>query len=235
MFTKSAAFYDAIYHWKDYESEAAQIHQIIQARKRSAGNRLLDVACGTGSHAVYLQAHYAITGVDLDGKLLGIARQRLPDSAFHEMPMQALDLDEQFDAVICLFSSIAYVREVNALKETLRRFHAHTVPGGVVIVEPWLTPEVIRPQHIRTQLVEGKDLDIVRMARTEVIGRVSVLHFEYLVGTPNAIEHFSERHEMALFTHEEYLHAFADAGLEVEHIPEGITGRGLYIGVRPVT
>lgn len=39
-----------------------------------------------------------------------------------------------------------------------------------------------------------------------------------------------EPHEIALFTTEEQLEAFREAGLEVEHDPEGLMGRGLYVG-----
>ena len=53
-----------------------------------------------------------------------------------------------------------------------------------------------------------------------------------MVGTPQGIETFKERHELGLFTHEEYLGAFRNAGLEVNHDPEGLDGRGLYIGLK---
>ena len=60
---------------------------------------------------------------------------------------------------------------------------------------------------------------------------VAVLLFHYLVGTPQGVEHFTERHELALFSHEEYLAAFRAAGLEVVYDEEGLMGRGLYIGI----
>jgi ubiquinone/menaquinone biosynthesis C-methylase UbiE len=48
MFTQSAEFYDAIYHFKDYRAEAERLHALIQTHVRRPARTLLDVACGTG-------------------------------------------------------------------------------------------------------------------------------------------------------------------------------------------
>ena len=79
MFTKSAAFYDAIYSFKDYAEESRLAEEFIRKYKISPGNSLLDVACGTGQHAQYLRENYQVAGLDLDAGLLEVARQRLPD------------------------------------------------------------------------------------------------------------------------------------------------------------
>jgi len=52
----------------------------------------------------------------------------------------------------------------------------------------------------------------------------------HLVATPNRVEHFVERLELGLFTHDEYLDAFRSAGFETSYDSEGLMGRGLYIG-----
>jgi hypothetical protein len=63
-------------------------------------------------------------------------------------------------------------------------------------------------------------------------GSVSVIDFHYLVGEASGIRHFSERHELGLFTEADYIAAFEAAELDPLHDPEGLTGRGLYVGVR---
>ena len=53
--------------------------------------------------------------------------------------------------------------------------------------------------------------------------------FHYLRGTPDGIEHYSERMELALFTRDEMTRAFESAGMAVRYDPEGLMGRGLYL------
>ena len=68
-----------------------------------------------------------------------------------------------------------------------------------------------------------------RMSRLEVDGRISRLHFEYLIGRASGIERAAEVHELGLFTVEEMLGCFHGAGLRVEHDPKGPFDRGLYV------
>lgn len=232
MFTRSARLYDAIYHWKDYIAEAAWIHELVQARKPGA-TTLLDVACGTGAHLVELARWYRCVGVDVDPKLLAVARERLPaEVELREADMRDFDLGRRFDAVTCLFSSIGYVDGVDELACAVGSMARHLEPGGVLVVEPWLSPERVVVPHVGAVFVDEPELKIARMNAIEVDGNRSILELHYLVGRPDGVEHFTELHELTLFTDDETLDAFRSAGLEVEHDPDdGPMGRGLYVGV----
>jgi len=59
--------------------------------------------------------------------------------------------------------------------------------------------------------------------------------FHYLVGTPEGITHFTERHELGLFTSDEYSNAFRDCGMKVVYYSKGLMGRGLYVAMKPLT
>jgi SAM-dependent methyltransferase len=230
LFNRSADIYDAVYSFKDYAGEAERIHELIQARTPGAST-LLDVACGTGMHLEQLARWYEVQGLDLNEEFVTIARDRLGEQAhIHLADMTSFELGRVFDAVTCLFSSIAYVGTEPALDAAVVAMARHLKPGGTLIVEPWVTPEnwlVGRP-HLLT--VDQPELKI---ARTTVSGRegdLAILAFDYLVATPEGTRHFSERHEAALFTDEQYRQSFERAGLNVEHDYYGLIGRGLYLG-----
>jgi SAM-dependent methyltransferase len=228
VFSRSARIYDAIYaSIRDYPREAAELDRLIQERRPGA-RTLLDVACGTAAHLEHLTG-YEVEGLDLDPEMLAVARERLPDVPLHEGDMADFDLGKRFDAVVCMFSSIGYVRTEEGLRSAIAAMARHLEPGGVLVVEPWLSPGVWRDRHVGAVFVDEPELKIARMNVAEREGNVSMVVFEYLVGTPDGIERFSEPHELGLFTVGQYLAAFRAAGLEVDHDPEGPMGRGLYI------
>ena len=234
MFTKSAELYDAIYR-KEYAAEVARLEEFIRRHKRSAGNGLLDVACGTGGHIKHLRERYRVEGLDLDPSILAVARRDNPGVPFHEADMISFDLPQRFDVVACLASSIGYARTVDGLHAALRTFARHLVPGGVALVEPWITSDRYEPGRVIARSVDEPELKVARINVSSVEGRLAVLNSHYLVGTPEGVEHFTERHELGLFTEEEYMQAFRGAGLDTAYDPHGLIGRGMYIGVKPLT
>jgi SAM-dependent methyltransferase len=233
VFTRSARLYDAVYaSIRDYPREAAELDELIQTR-RSGARTLLDVACGTGAHLEHLTKRYEVEGLDADPKMLAVARERLPDVPFHEADMADFNLGKRFDAVVCMFSSIGYVKSEERLRAAIAAMARHLEPGGVLLVEPWLEPHVWQERHVGATFVDEPELKIARMNIAASRDGVSIVDFHYLVGTPDGVEHFTELHELGLFTVEQHTEAFRAAGVEVEHDPEGPMGRGLYVGLAP--
>ena len=231
MYRQWAAYYDAIYSaiGKDYALEAQRIHALIQQHKRSTGNALLDVACGTGGHIAHLRQNYMVEGLDLDAEMLAIARSKHPDVVFHQGDMVDFELGRRFDAIVCLFSAIAYTITVPRLRQALTTMRRHLYPGGVVIVEPFIPPEGFTDRHVSADFVDQPDFKLARMCVSRRQGTVATLDFHFMVATPQGIRQFSDRHDLALFTHGDYTEAFRAAGMEAIHDPQGLIGRGLYI------
>jgi SAM-dependent methyltransferase len=234
VFTKSQAFYEAIYdaRGKDYAAEAAWLRAAIGAANPRA-RRLLDVACGTGAHLRYLRRHFDVAGVDADAAMIAIANERLGNVPLHVARMQNLTVDVPYDALICLFGSIGYVEDEAELRTTIAHFADAVGSGGLVIVEPWLHPEDWRDGTIDAAFVDQPNLKIARISTSERYDTTSVIRFEYLVGEATGVSGFSETHRLQLFTNEQYLAAFEAAGLHPRNERSDLFYRGLYIAVKP--
>ena len=232
MFSKTAQYYDKIYSFKDYHAEVERLEGLLRRHVHVKGGQLLDVACGTGCHIEYLKEHFKVEGLDIAEELLDIARQRNPGIVFHQGDMTDFDLGRQFDVVTCLFSSIGYVKTQDRLARASRCMANHLKPGGVLVIEPWFTPDTWKPNTVHALFIDEAELKIARVNTSHVDGRLSFLDMHYLIGTPERTEHFVERHELGLFTVEEMKEALEAAGLDVTYDEEGPTGRGVFMGLR---
>ncbi|MBC8453294.1 MAG: class I SAM-dependent methyltransferase [Chloroflexi bacterium] len=230
MFTKTAKYYDAVYAYKDYEAESKLIASLVNERVPNA-KTLLDVACGTGKHLEHLSKQFESTGVDLDAEMLTVARQRVSGVPLHNGDMGEFNLDTGFDAVTCLFSSIAYMKTVERLNQAVANMAAHVNQGGLLMIEQWLTPQTWLSGKVHADKYETDDGFVLRMAVSEPVERGQLV-LEYMIGDSSGISKVTETHEMGWFTHDEYINAFEKASLQVEHLEESLTGRGIYIGTK---
>jgi SAM-dependent methyltransferase len=232
MYTESVRYYDQIYGFKDYKAEAEHMVAVIRENLRSGGNRLLDVACGTGLHMEHLKEQFIVEGLDVSEEMLELACQRNPGVMFHHGDMVDFSLGRTFDVVTCFFSSIGYVKTVENLGRAISCMARHLVTGGIIVLEPWFTPENWQANTVHASFIDEPDLKIARINTSLAVGRLSYFDLHYLIGTPECTKHFVEHHELGLFEADEMAAAFNAADLEVHYDPEGLTGRGLYIGLK---
>lgn len=230
MFSASAEFYDLIYStFKDYVAEVEQITSLLR-RLNPECETVLDVACGTGEHARLLAARgFVVDGVDLDPAFVGIAAQKHPAGQFFAADMSDFHLSGRYDAVLCLFGSIGYLKTLDRVGRALACFREHLAPGGTIIIEPWFEPGTLDPARVFRHAGEGNGVRVSRVSRMEIEGRISRIHFEYEIADATGTRRSSEVHELGLFTRAELLRTFQGIGLQVDHDPKGLTDRGLYV------
>jgi len=229
VFSKTARYYDKLYAKKDYAGEVQRLIALLGVEPDRSQKTLLDVACGTGGHLEHLAKNFRVEGLDICPELLEIARARAPGVPFHLGDMTDFSLGEQFDIVICLFSSIGYVKTLDKLKDAVCSMTAHLKPQGVLAIEPWFTPENWHPNTVHGMYIDEPELKIARMNTSFVKGKVSVFDLHHLVGTPEGTEYLVEHHELGLFEVKEMISVMEEVGLTVKYDPDGLTGRGLYI------
>ena len=127
-----------------WQRQLADVQARLLARASLASSeRVLDVACGTGlvsfdaARAVGPQGR--VLGVDLSGKMVGIARQRaaqqqLSNVSFARMDAEALALpDASFDVALCALGLMYMPEPEQALHEMRRVLR----PSGRMVISVW--------------------------------------------------------------------------------------------------
>ncbi len=77
--------------------------------------------------------------------------------------MTACDLGRTFDIVTCLFSAIGYVKTLDNLTRAVQCMVHHLTPGGVLVIEPWFTPDTRYAPSVHAELVDEPNLKIARV------------------------------------------------------------------------
>ena len=188
MFTKTAKHYDAVYSDKDYQGESEILASLIRERVPNA-KTLLAVACGTGRHLEHLARQFDCTGIDLDDEMLAMARERIPAVTLHNGDMRDFTLDDRFDVVACLFSSIGYTKTVENMNRATSNMASHVLPGGILVIEPWITPESWIVGKAGSSTAETDDFIVTRMMIAEPVERGRVV-FEHMIGDSGGIHRY---------------------------------------------
>jgi ubiquinone/menaquinone biosynthesis C-methylase UbiE len=226
-----AARYDLIYADKPYRSEADFIADWVGRIRRGTGpGSLMDVACGTGRHALELAAMgWHVTGVDYNRELLERAREgastRGLEVAFLEQDMRELDVDGRpFDVITCLFDSIGYGLKEEPIVEALRGMAKHLTPNGVLAVEFLHAAAVVQhysPVKVRRFPTPAGGL-ILRISETELDRANQLIHVSYelieLKGDGAGYERATETQSNRFFSPEEMRAMMTRAGLDVHAI-----------------
>jgi ubiquinone/menaquinone biosynthesis C-methylase UbiE len=234
LYGRSAKYYDKIYSFKDYKKESEKIHRYVVRYKKSHGRDLLDVACGTGSHIGFLKKWYNVEGLDNNQFMLSQARKKHPSVRFSNADMTRFKLNHQYDVITCLFSAIGHLKNQTRLVQAVRNMARHLKPGGLLILEPSFDPDKWNVGRIDANFVNEPKLKIARMNISGRKKNFGILNMHHLIASPNGIEHFVEHAEMNLFRAKEYVLALKRAGLEFVYDKDGLMGRGLYLGLKPV-
>jgi SAM-dependent methyltransferase len=132
---------------------------LLDLLARAPGQRVIDLACGTGLHAEYLAGHgAAVTAVDLSPDMIAYAEERRghPNIQFRTGDMCQV-AGGPWDVALCLGNSLSLLPSWEAVGAVLRRVHDVLSSGGLFCVQV-LNYHALSAQEPRHR-VESKQLD----------------------------------------------------------------------------
>jgi len=145
-----------------------------------------------------------------------------------------MSLGKIFDVIICMFSSIGYVKTHLNLEKTIRNFAKHMKKGGLALIEPWHTKlaYILGSPHMETH--NGNNIKIARLSVPRARGNLSVIDMHCLIAESDEdVNYFSDRHELGLFEVDETLRIMKKAGLQSKFLKRGLVReRGMFVGVK---
>jgi len=124
------------------ELAAGEVYFLVEALRLAPTQRLLEVPCGAGRHAVELACRgYTVTGVALNSDVIAAARHRSAARGaavdLRQGDMRRLDevLErEVYDAAFCFWGGFGYFDDAGNVS-FLKGMHGALAPGGWLLVD----------------------------------------------------------------------------------------------------
>ena len=227
IFEKYAEYYDLLYQDKNYIEEAEFIHQIIK-RHHPNTESILDMGCGTGTHAFRLyDKGYQIVGIDnstifIEKSLSKLSQlnHRHSDLIFKKADLRSVRLNRKFDVVISLFHVMSYQITNEDLKAAFRTAKDHLNEGGLFIFDCWYGPAVLgEGPTVRIKTVEDEIIKITRTAEPEILPNDNIVSVNYHLNVQDKetqkVSEITETHKMRYLFKPEILEFLSNVGLEL--------------------
>jgi SAM-dependent methyltransferase len=214
-----APAYDAFNRAYMYERWTGRL--LAKAEEKGLeGDRLLDVACGTGlSFVAMLDRGWRVTGCDISPAMLELARAKVGESVqLHVADMRELPALGRFDLVWAVNDALNYLLSPEEFESTLAGMGRNLAPGGVILFDVntlvtyrrFFSSECVVEEGGRRMVWQG-----LMTAEEVAPASINEARFE-AQGDPDSVHVHRQRH----FTTEEVLKAAEGAGLR----PLGIAG-----------
>lgn len=237
VFCHYANYYDLLYKDKDYRAEAQHVSRVLQKCGHGIKS-ILELGCGTGSHAVHLVRNgYTIHGVDLSEAMLVRAERNKKNLdptlsgrlSFSMGDIRYVRLEDTYDAVISLFHVISYLPNNKDIMSVLSTAKSHLKKGGIFLFDCWYGPAVLSEQpERREKRFENDRFRIFRVAEPKLIANANIVEVNYRLSveekTNGRIEKIEETHRMRYFFKPEIELFFSLAGFELFEFFEWMTG-----------
>ncbi|MGD0167505.1 MAG: class I SAM-dependent methyltransferase [Gaiellaceae bacterium] len=218
-----ARLYDEFYATKPYAEEARFVSDCFSEAGLPPGGRILDLACGTGGHALELaELGYEVVGVDIADGMLEEARTKASSRGlaveFLCQDLRQLDVGEgTYDAAVCLFDSLGYLLTDADISAALRRVNRSLKPGGAFVVEAWHGAAMLSGyDRVRVRRFGLPAREIVRVSETEVDVESQSATVSYTVfrqASDGRWDSFSEEHRNRFFFRQDLARLLEGAGL----------------------
>jgi SAM-dependent methyltransferase len=207
----------------------------LRALDLKAGQKVLDLCCGQGRHAVELAAAgCAVTGLDLSQQYLDMAlseaRKAGVDLETVRADMREIPFEGRFDAVVNMFSSFGYLESEEEDAKVLSAVARALKPSGRLMID-LLNREWVIVNYQQKDWHEDADGTLYLEHRYFDL-ESSRNHVTFTVIKPGGEQREIGGHHIRLYTLREIRGLLLSAGLDFERAYGGFEGEDYSIDAR---
>jgi len=140
-------YYHILYKNRDVKEAEFFLSNLVRHLKIDPSTHIIDLACGRGRHAVYLnKLGYTVTGVDLSRQNIKAAEKfKNKNLHFRLADLRALPFENEFDYGFNLFTSFGYFDGEEMNRQVLKQFNKILKPNGFLLID-FFNAEKINPK-----------------------------------------------------------------------------------------
>ncbi|WP_442590629.1 class I SAM-dependent methyltransferase [Pedobacter sp. AW31-3R] len=206
----NSPYYHILYSQRNDEEAEFLIDNLTAYLKPPAESRILDIACGRGRHAIYLQKKgFDVTGIDLSEQNIKYARQfESKQLHFFVHDMRKLGYINYYDIALNLFTSFGYFDTEKDHVSALKAFRKSIKADGKVVIDYFNTQKILKNlTHREIKTVEGIDFNIHKYVTEGKI--IKNIDFEHKG------KHFAFEERVQAFSQTDFQRMLEKSGLEI--------------------
>ena len=200
-------YYHILYKDRNYREAQVFMDTITHYLNLPAKSKVLDLACGKGRHAIYLnQLGFNVVGADLSENSIKEASKNTNDTLHFCIHDMRVSYDEKFDAIFNLFTSFGYFEKEEDNLKTLIAMKESLSEYGFAVIDFMNVHQVIENLVAEeTKTVDGIDFKIKRYVLDHFI--IKEIDFE----DNGEVFHFTEK--VSAFSLEDFQKMMEEAGI----------------------
>ncbi|UKJ06431.1 class I SAM-dependent methyltransferase [Solitalea lacus] len=207
----NSPYYHILYNKRDEREAEHLIDNLCEYLTPSIKERMLDIGCGKGRHAIYLNKKgYDVTGIDLSEENIKLATAHENAKLhFYVHDMRNLFFINYFDVVLNLFTSFGFFEKDRDHQHAINMFAKSLKTGGVLVLD-FMNAEKLKNNLVfrEIQTVENIEFHIQRKIEDGAI--IKKIDFE------NKGRHFAFKEEVKALMMTDFERYFKNANFDIE-------------------
>lgn len=129
-------YYHLLYNKRDFREAELFMDNLVAFLGLKKGEHILDLACGKGRHAIYLnKLGFDVTGVDLSENSITMANKKATKTLAFKVHDMREPFDTKYDAIFNLFTSFGYFDDEADDIKVLKNIKNGLKPNGIAVID----------------------------------------------------------------------------------------------------